>query len=60
ELCSNLGSVDIQRNGGVFGQKSTSAALKMLARCSTLLRFFPRIRGFCLKKPLRWLNVDSP
>ena len=52
-LLCGLGPVDIQRNGGVFGQKSPSAALKMLARCSTLLRFLPCIRGFFVKKPLR-------
>ncbi len=44
-----LGSVDNERNGGIFGQNSPSAALKMRARCSTLLRFLPGIRGFCLK-----------
>ncbi|RRD90710.1 hypothetical protein EII21_03600 [Conchiformibius steedae] len=40
--------------------KPASAALKILARCSTLRRFSPCIRGFLLKKPLGKANRDTP
>ena len=54
------GVAEIQHCGGVFGKKTASAALKMLARCPTLLCFFPCIREFFLKKPLRKPNANSP
>ena len=47
---SRLGSVDNQRCGGVFGKKYPPAASKMLARCPTLLCFFPCIRAFFTQK----------
>ena len=40
------GVAEIQHCGGVFGKKTASAALKMLARCSTLLCFLPSIHAF--------------
>ncbi|WP_373814209.1 hypothetical protein, partial [Neisseria dentiae] len=40
--------------------KSASAALKMLARCSILLRFLPCICGFFLKKPLHKPSDYTP
>ena len=44
------GVAEIQHCGGVFGKKTASAALKMLARCSTLLRFLPCIYHFLPQK----------
>ena len=44
------GVAEIQHCGGVFGKKTASAALKMLSRCSTLLRFLPCIYHFLPQK----------
>ena len=44
------GVAEIQHCGGVFGKKTASAAFKMLARCSTLLRFLPCIYHFLPQK----------
>ena len=44
------GVAEMQHCGGVLGKKTASAALKMLARCSTLLRFLPCIYHFLPQK----------
>ena len=48
--CSSYGGVGTRSCGGVFGKKYPPAASKILARCPTLLRFFPCIRAFFTQK----------
>ena len=51
---------EIQHCGGVFGKKTASAALKMLARCSTLLRFLPCIYHFLPQKSASQAKSPQP
>jgi len=51
---------EIQHCGGVFGKKTASAALKMLARCSTLLRFLPCIYRFLPQKSASQAKSPQP
>ena len=54
------GVAEIQHCGGVFGKKTASAALKMLARCSTLLRFLPCIYHFLSQKSASQAKSPQP
>ena len=54
------GVAEIQHCGGVFGKKTASAALKMLARCSTLLRFLPCIYHFLPQKSASQAKSPQP
>lgn len=54
------GVAEIQHCGGVFGKKTASAALKMLARCSTLLRFLPCIYHFLPQKSASQAKSPHP
>ncbi len=54
------GVSEIQHCGGVFGKKTASAALKMLARCSTLLRFLPCIYHFLPQKSASQAKSPQP
>ncbi len=54
------GVAEIQHCGGVFGKKTASAALKMLARCSTLLRFLPCIYRFLPQKSASQAKSPQP
>ena len=54
------GGAEIQHCGGVFGKKTASAALKMLARCSTLLRFLPCIYHFLPQKSASQAKSPQP
>ncbi|OFS99558.1 protein phosphatase [Neisseria sp. HMSC31F04] len=54
------GVAKIQHCGGVFGKKTASAALKMLARCSTLLRFLPCIYHFLPQKSASQAKSPQP
>ena len=57
---SILGVAEIQHCGGVFGKKTASAALKMLERCSTLLRFLPCIYHFLPQKSASQAKSPQP
>ena len=54
------GVAEIQHCGGVFGKKTASAALRMLARCSTLLRFLPCIYRFLPQKSASQAKSPQP
>ena len=54
------GVAEIQHCGGVFGKKTASAALKMLARCSTLLSFLPCIYHFLPQKSASQAKSPQP
>ena len=54
------GVAEMQHCGGVFGKKTASAALKMLARCSTLLRFLPCIYHFLPQKSASQAKSPQP
>ena len=54
------GVAEIQHCGGVFGKKTASAALKILARCSTLLRFLPCIYHFLPQKSASQAKSPQP
>ena len=54
------GVAEIQHCGGVFGKKTASAALKMLSRCSTLLRFLPCIYHFLPQKSASQAKSPQP
>ena len=54
------GVAEMQHCGGVFGKKTASAALKMLARCSTLLRFLPCIYHFLPQKSASQAKSPHP
>ena len=54
------GVAEIQHCGGVFGKKTASAALKMLARCSTLLRFLPCIHHVLPQKSASQAKSPQP
>lgn len=54
------GVAEIQHRGGVFGKKTASAALKMLPRCSTLLRFLPCIYHFLPQKSASQAKSPQP
>ena len=54
------GVAEIQHCGGVFGKKTASAALKMLARCSTLMRFLPCIYHFLPQKSASQAKSPQP
>ena len=54
------GVAEIQHCGGVLGKKTASAALKMLARCSTLLRFLPCIYHFLPQKSASQAKSPQP
>ena len=54
------GVAEIQHCGGVFWKKTASAALKMLARCSTLLRFLPCIYHFLPQKSASQAKSPQP
>ena len=54
------GVAEIQHCGGVFGKKTASAVLKMLARCSTLLRFLPCIYHFLPQKSASQAKSPQP
>ena len=54
------GVAEIQHCGGVLGKKTASAALKMLARCSTLLRFLPCIYRFLPQKSASQAKSPQP
>ena len=54
------GVAEIQHCGGVFGKKTASAALKILARCSTLLRFLPCIYRFLPQKSASQAKSPHP
>ena len=54
------GVAEIQHCGGVFGKKTASAALRMLARCSTLLRFLPCIYHFLPQKSASQAKSPQP
>ena len=54
------GVSEIQHCGGVFGKKTASVVLKMLARCSTLLRFLPCISHFLPQKSASQAKSPQP
>ncbi|MBF1285755.1 MAG: dual specificity protein phosphatase family protein [Neisseria sp.] len=54
------GVAEIQHCGGVLGKKTASAALRMLARCSTLLRFLPCIYRFLPQKSASQAKSPQP